>query len=460
MRRTVCWLFVAACWVPGIASGADAAPASIAAAFKKAEPAVVTLKATYTRKVGGAERRAVQSHLGVIVSPDGLVMFTGAAAGLVEGVSNVVATVGGEEVPAAYVGHAQGVAFARLEPEQPTVFPFLHFDAAREAAVGERVFAIGVLGSAYNHARIMVASHVAAVLERPARMYVFGRKDVQQGAPVLKADGAAIGIIAVDGEFYKLAMRHPDRKKALAALLAHPTVLPAQRLAPLIQSPPGHTGREYAKRGWIGAAIDPVSGDILAELGINRRRGVYVSYVVPGSTVTEAGLRAGDVIVSWAGETVAGQTAAEILEFRRAVQSTKPGTEVAFEIVREGKKIGLKAKVENTPPGFAQAKGTRIRALGLTVKPLTYDVRLSYRLQWESPGVIVSWVEPGGRAGLAGLRRLDIIKKVDGAAVENPKTLAAAVREARKDKEREEIVLLVGRDRNTKTALIKVPLGK
>ncbi len=454
-------LVVAWCLACGVvqAEGETNTKGGIAQAFKKTSSAVIVLRATYATKATGTEQQTTQQHLAVIVAPDGLVMFSGAVASLVEQVSDVVGTVDGAEVPAVYLGQSGSLAFARLKPAPPRQFPFIEFDPAYDISVGEEVFAIGSLGAEYNHARTFIASRIAAVVDTPTTLYLFGRRDVPQGAPVFTTKGVAIGVVGIEEQYYRVAMRHPQRKTALAALVANPTVLPADHIIPLVKEPPQAGQADYARKGWIGAAVEVISQEVAAELGVPDRRGVYVSYVVPESEIGKAGLKQGDVILTWADEPARGQNAAELLEFQKMVHATLPGETVALEVFRGEERLTLKTKVEPTPPGFAQAKATSIREVAIIVKPLTYDVRLSYRMDWKASGVIVSYVAPGGAAGLGGLQRLDVIREIDGKPVVSPAALQKAIQNARKAKKKE-VVLLVGRKRNTQSALVRIRLGK
>src|SRR6476469_1061948 len=51
-------------------------------------------------------------------------------------------------------------------------------------------------------------------------------------------------------------------------------------------------------RGQLGVAIQPVTSDIAANLGLKEVRGVLVSGVTPGSPADRAGLKTGDVITA------------------------------------------------------------------------------------------------------------------------------------------------------------------
>src|SRR5712691_8694114 len=58
-------------------------------------------------------------------------------------------------------------------------------------------------------------------------------------------------------------------------------------------------------RGWIGVQIQPVTNEIADSLGMKNARGALVAEPQSGSPAQKAGIKAGDVIVSVNGETVA-----------------------------------------------------------------------------------------------------------------------------------------------------------
>ena len=59
---------------------------------------------------------------------------------------------------------------------------------------------------------------------------------------------------------------------------------------------------------------------------------------------------------------------------------------------------------------------------------LTYEVRGYYKLADDAPGVVVSKVQPGNPAAVAGLRPLEIVTHVDDKPVKDVKALSDAVR--------------------------------
>ncbi|MEW6744455.1 MAG: PDZ domain-containing protein [Planctomycetota bacterium] len=65
------------------------------------------------------------------------------------------------------------------------------------------------------------------------------------------------------------------------------------------------------------------------------------------------------------------------------------------------------------PPHFDACKRFESKAAGLTVRNLTYEVRRYYQLGPEDPGLIISKIEPGPPAAVAGLVPNELILAVN-----------------------------------------------
>jgi serine protease Do len=82
-------------------------------------------------------------------------------------------------------------------------------------------------------------------------------------------------------------------------------------------------------RGWLGVQIRTLDRVKTAALGLEAPQGVYVHEVMPAQPAYQAGIVAGDVIVSFDGKTVA--TPADL---QGAVASTPVGKKVRVELLR------------------------------------------------------------------------------------------------------------------------------
>lgn len=85
------------------------------------------------------------------------------------------------------------------------------------------------------------------------------------------------------------------------------------------------------QRGRIGVQLQELSQQLAQAMGMEAPQGALVAAVEQGGPAAQAGIRPGDVIVSFNGEPV--QTTADLA---RRVGSTKPGTTVSVEVMRNG----------------------------------------------------------------------------------------------------------------------------
>ncbi len=58
------------------------------------------------------------------------------------------------------------------------------------------------------------------------------------------------------------------------------------------------------QRGLLGVTVQPVNGDLAAGLGLSKAEGALVSDVTPGGAAEKAGIKRGDVILSYQGRAV------------------------------------------------------------------------------------------------------------------------------------------------------------
>jgi serine protease Do len=101
--------------------------------------------------------------------------------------------------------------------------------------------------------------------------------------------------------------------------------------------------------GQLGLSVDELSAQLSEYFGV--KEGVLVTTVRESSNAAKAGVKAGDVITSLNGGTVASAA-----DLRRRAQRIEGGDEFTLEIVRDRKPMTLKGKVEPLQP---RRSGTR-----------------------------------------------------------------------------------------------------
>ena len=84
------------------------------------------------------------------------------------------------------------------------------------------------------------------------------------------------------------------------------------------------------RRGQLGIAVQPVTGEQAEKLGLKESQGVLVTSIAPNSPAARAGLRPGDVITGFEGQPVTDSNT-----LRNRIASTLPGTPVKLDILRD-----------------------------------------------------------------------------------------------------------------------------
>jgi M6 family metalloprotease-like protein len=162
---------------------------------------------------------------------------------------------------------------------------------------------------------------------------------------------------------------------------------------------------------------------------------LVVAAVEPESAAAQAGLQAGDVLVSFAGQSVH-----DVEAFRNALQGRPAGEAVKVAVARKGKPVEVSA----TLAAVSRPMRERQRAvLGVLLAETPKD-----------GGVAVDQVDPGSPAAVAGLKAGDVVLKIDDKAV----TTRAALREVLGQKNPGDTVALTYK-RDGKTQDVKVKLA-
>jgi serine protease Do len=185
-------------------------------------------------------------------------------------------------------------------------------------------------------------------------------------------------------------------------------------------------------RGQLGVAIQPMTSDIAANLGLKEVRGVLVSGVTPASPAERAGLKTGDVIAA-----INGQPINDSNELRNRVASTAPGTDVTLTVIRNGKEQPVKAvlgeltpeSARNQQSGSAPGDGGGGK-LGLGVQPMTPDDAAQLGLPRNTTGLLVESVDPSGPAAEAGIQSGDVIIEVNRQTVRSAADLQSAMKKS------------------------------
>ena len=180
-------------------------------------------------------------------------------------------------------------------------------------------------------------------------------------------------------------------------------------------------------RGLLGVTVQGVSGDLAAGLGLTKSEGAIVSNVTPGGAAEKAGIKRGDVILGYQGRSVTDTNS-----FRNEIASTKPGSTITLQVMRDGKTSDVKATLEENTPAKGSGRGDEGEEregakYGMTVEPITPDIARQLELDRDTRGVVISEVDPSGAAASAGLREGDVIQQINGRPVRTPDEVRSAL---------------------------------
>ncbi len=178
-------------------------------------------------------------------------------------------------------------------------------------------------------------------------------------------------------------------------------------------------------RGWLGVNMRDLSVDEAEAFGIEAQTGVILDTVVDGGPADEAGLRAGDVIVS-----LNGERALDTNRIRNDIAFSGPGATLRFGIVRDQRRFERSATLIDQTRGRALAAGgTYFEESGLVVVGLTREIARQLGTR-STRGVVVVDIVRGSPADEAGLEVGDIIMAVGETMVASSADLERAVRRA------------------------------
>ena len=150
------------------------------------------------------------------------------------------------------------------------------------------------------------------------------------------------------------------------------------------------------KRGWLGVRIQDVTKEIAEVENLNEPRGALVASVAPNSPSEKAGVKAGDIILEFNGETIK-----EMKELPIIVARTEVGKKVKVKIWRNKKEIiktitlgrletseDFKVAEKNTP-----LKEQKIESLKITVRELSKEDIKTRNLPNQTSGLVITQID-------------------------------------------------------------------
>ena len=380
----------------------------------------------------------VSAGSGFIISSDGYILTNNH---VVEGADSVTVRLADRrELDAKVVGTDPQTDIALLKIDA-TGLPTVKLGDSTKLKPGQWVVAVGSPFGMDHSVTHGIVSALGRGYDRSQQYVPFIQTDVpinpgNSGGPLFNLDGEVVGI---NSQIFSNTGGYMGMSFAIPIRVAMNTVDQLKA-----------TGK--VSRGMIGVQIQGVGRADAKALGLPRSGGALVNAVTPGSAAEKAGVKLGDVILSFNGVDVVTSN-----DLPPMVGLTKPGSNAELGIYRDGKNMTLPITVGEQPadanavaamPGSAQSGANK---LGIVVEDLTAEQR--NQIGVKAGGVVVTRIG-GVAAQSTPLQPGDVILRV---ARDNVKS-AAEFNSAVKDiKAGDSVMLLVQRGETTQFVAVTVP---
>jgi serine protease Do len=372
---------------------------------------------------------------GFIISPDGYILTN---YHVVNNADEIIVRLNDRrELPAKVIGSDKrsDVALVKIDAKD---LPVVKIGSSAKLEVGEWVLAIGSpFGFDYSATAGIVSAKGRSL---PSENYVpFIQTDVainpgNSGGPLFNQDGEVVGM---NSQIY-------SRTGGYMGLSFAIPIEVAMDVADQLKT----TG--HVSRGWLGVLIQDISKDLAESFGMSQPHGALVAKVLPDSPARAAGIRVGDVIVSFDGKDIE-----ESASLPPIVGSSKVGKEIPVGIIRNGKRIEVKVTLgelpeESSAPTHAKAPVEKTSRLGLSVTDLSDDQKQELDVEG---GVLVQHVAEGA-AARAGISKGDVILSINNQPVRGTSQFQKLVGALPAGKS---VAVLVQREGNPTFLAIRVP---
>jgi serine protease Do len=359
-----------------------------------------------------SQRQRMGMGSGFIISKDGYIVTNNH---VVEGASSVLVRLSDRrEFNAEVVGTDPRSDLALLRVEA-TELPVLTLAPADTLEVGEWVLAIGSpFGLDYSvTAGIVSAKGRSLPTERNENYVPFIQTDVainpgNSGGPLFNLEGQVVG---VNSQIF-------TRSGGSIGLSFAIPVSVVRNVTEQLKA----DGR--VTRGWLGVTIQDVDKNLAESFGLDRPRGALVVEVAGGGPADKAGLKAGDVIVSFDGTDIPASA-----DLPHIVGLIAPKTVVPVELVRNKKRKKMKVKVGglDTDDSYSLNAGSSGEGHGGRLGMVVEDAPAEVLERWGiNGGVVVREVVPSSVAAAAGVMPGDVITLLGSAPIKSAQAYVEA----------------------------------
>lgn len=288
--------------------------------------------------------------------------------------------------------------------------PYVRFHDSDELEVGDLVLAIGNPFGVGQTVTMGIVSALARTNVGITDYSFFIQTDASinpgnSGGALIGTDGRLVGI--------NTAIYSSQRGGSPGGSVGIGFAVPSNMVATVLRA--ARDGGVV--RPWLGARTQTVTSELADSLGMKRPVGALVNDLYPGGPADRAGLQAGDVVVAVDGREVIDSGA---LRYRVATRA--PGEDVTIRVIRAGRERELSLEMvppaEDPPAQVTDVTGRNPFA-GSRVANLSPALAVEEGFDEMARGVIVLGLKRGSAADQIGVRRGDIIVRVNGMEIDS-----------------------------------------
>lgn len=336
------------------------------------------------------KRRSLGS--GFLISTDGYILTNYHVVAKADEIN--VKLSDGREFRAVVKGNDEKLDLALIKIESKVVLPAVRLGDSDTIEIGEWVLAIGnPFGLAETVTAGIVSAKGRVIGSGPYDDFIQTDASINpgnSGGPLFNVNGEVVGInsaIVSGGQGIGFAIPVNMAKEVIEQLKAEGRVT----------------------RGWLGVMIQPVTANLAKSFGTEDEKGALISEVVAGSPAAKAGLKPGDIILTFDGKKILAMN-----DLSRFVAVTQVSKKVKVTYLREGKAAEATVIIDRLKEGEnGDVVDDAGEVLGMQVEELNGDLARQLRSK-DTSGVVVTEVDDNGLAAEAGIRLNDIVKELNG----------------------------------------------
>jgi serine protease DegQ len=268
---------------------------------------------------------------GVIVSPDGFILTN---QHVVEAADQIeVALADGRKARAHVIGSDPETDLAVIKIDLPGKLPAITFGHPETANVGDMVLAIG---NPFGVGQTVTMGIISALKRNHLGLNTF-ESFIQTDAAINPGNSGG-ALVDINGNLIGVnsAIYSPNGG-SLGIGFAIPASTAKKTMEQIIQN-------GSVTRGWIGAAIQELTPELIESFKLADANGVLITEVIHNSPAERAGIKTGDILISIDNNAINDWNS--MLE---TIANLPPGNIVAVKVLRKGSAIVSQVKIGKRP---------------------------------------------------------------------------------------------------------------